>query len=109
MPSKRVVYECKYCGKDFAIWGECEEHEKSHLRDYRQADTNEIIRELKWLSDHAYGYHVGNLVGGIPVSNFENLMDEAAKRLEGKSRWRILNRAISAEKHQKSNIGQVEE
>ena len=54
-------------------------------RDYRQADTNEIIRELKWLSDHAYGYHVGNLVVGIPVSNFENLMDEAAKRLEGKS------------------------
>lgn len=46
------------------------------------ADTNEIIRELKWLSDHAYGYHVGNLVVGIPVSNFENLMDEAAKRLE---------------------------
>ena len=82
MPSKRVVYECKYCGKDFAIWNECEEHEKSHLRDYRQADTNEIIRGLKWLSDHAYGYHVGNLVVGIPVSNFENLMDEAAKRLE---------------------------
>ena len=46
MPSKRVVYECKYCGKDFEIWDECEEHEKSHLRNYRQADTNEIIREL---------------------------------------------------------------
>ena len=85
MPSKRVVYECKYCGKDFAIWDECEEHEKSHLRDYHQADTNEIIRELKWLGDHAYGYHVGNMVVGIPASNFENLMDEAAKRLEGKS------------------------
>lgn len=84
MLNKRVVYECKYCGKDFAIWDECEEHEKSHLRDYRQADTNEIIRELKWLSDHAYGYHVGNLVVGIPVSNFGNLMDEVAKRLEGK-------------------------
>lgn len=85
MPSKRVVYECKYCGKDFAIWDECEEHEKSHLRDYRQADTNEIIRELKWLSDHAHGYHIGNLVVGIPASNFANLMDEAAKRLEGEA------------------------
>lgn len=82
MPSKRVVYECKYCGKEFPLWDECDEHEQSHLCNYSQVDTKEIIQVLKWLSDHAYGYHVGNMVVGIPVSNFESLMDEAAKRLE---------------------------
>ena len=28
------------------------------------------------------GYHVGNRVLGMPVKNFENLMTEAARRLE---------------------------
>ena len=82
MPSKRVMYECKYCGKEFPSWDECEEHERSHLRDYHQADTKEIIEALRELGECAYGYHVGNMVAGIPVSNFTNLMDEAAKRLE---------------------------
>ena len=63
----------------------CEGHEKSHLRDYRQADTPEIIEELKQLGERAYSYHIGNLTVGIPTRNFESLMDEAAKRLEGKS------------------------
>ena len=85
MPSKRVVYECKYCGKDFAIWDECEEHEKSHLRNYQQEDTDEIIQVLRHLGEIAYGYHRGHMVFDMPVSNFESLMDEAAKRLEGKS------------------------
>lgn len=87
MPSKivRVLYECKHCGKEFEFWDECNEHEQSHIRDYKQADTQEIIEELKWLSDHSYGYHVGNLVVGIPASNFASLMDEAAKRLEGEA------------------------
>ena len=82
MPSKRVVYECKYCGKEFLFWKECDEHEQSHIRDYKQADTQEIIEELKQLGERAYSYHVGNLTVGIPTRNFECLMDEAAKRLE---------------------------
>lgn len=85
MPSKRVVYECKYCGKEFPIWDECEEHEQSHIRNYRQADTQEIIEELKRLEKCAYAYSVGNLTVGMPSRNFETLMREAAKRLEEKS------------------------
>ena len=85
MPNKRLVYKCtcKYCGKEFWSWDECEEHEKSHLRDYCQEDTEEIIRALKHLEEIAYGYHMGNMVFDMPVSNFESLMAEAAKRLEG--------------------------
>lgn len=82
MPSKRITYECKYCGKEFTGWDECEEHEQSHLRDYRQAETKEVIETLRYLGECAYGYHVGNLVAGIPVSNFTNLMEEVARRLE---------------------------
>ena len=82
MPSKRVVYECKYCGKKFSFWDECDEHEQSHIRDYQNADTEEIVEELKQLGERAYSYHVGNLTVGIPSRNFESLMNEAAKRLE---------------------------
>lgn len=85
MPSKRVTYECKYCGKEFVGWDECEEHEKSHLRNYQQEDTDEIIRALRHLGGIAYGYHMGHMVFDMPVSNFESLMDEAAKRLEEES------------------------
>lgn len=85
MPNKRVVYECKYCGKEFPIWDECAEHEQSHIRDYQQADTQEIIKELKQLEKRAYAYPVGNLTVGMPPRNFESLMSEAAKRLEGEA------------------------
>lgn len=84
MPNMRLVYkcDCKYCGKEFWSLDECEKHEKLHLRDYRQADTREIISALRHLGRIAYGYHMGNMVFDMPVSNFESLMDEAAKRLE---------------------------
>ncbi len=82
MPSKRTVYECEYCGKEFSFLDECDEHEQSHIRDYKQADTQEIIEELKQLGERAYSYHVGKLTVGIPTRNFKCLMNEAAKRLE---------------------------
>ena len=86
MPNKRVTYECKYCGKEFVGWDECEEHEKSHLRNYQQEDTEEIIRTCRALGEIAYGYHMGHMVFDMPVSNFESLMEATAKRLEeGKS------------------------
>lgn len=34
MPSKKVIYECKYCGKQYHDYEECEACEKSHLCDY---------------------------------------------------------------------------
>ena len=84
MPNRRFVYkcDCKYCGKEFWSWDECEEHEKSHLCNYSQVDTEEIIRVLRHLEEIAYGYHMGDMVFDMPVSNFESLMSEAAKRLE---------------------------
>nr|DAZ50913.1 MAG TPA: hypothetical protein [Caudoviricetes sp.] len=34
------------------------------------------------MSRAAHGYGIGNTVMGFPISNFESLMNEAAKRLE---------------------------
>lgn len=82
MASRKIVYECKYCGKEYTDIEECNEHEKSHIRDYCDANTQEIVDTLRQLSEIAYGYHIGNTVMGIPVASFESLMDEAAKRLE---------------------------
>lgn len=82
MPNKRVMYECKYCGKEFPGWDECEEHEHAHLCNYSNEDTKVVIELLRHLSENAYDYRIGDLVFGMPISNFESLMDEAAKRLE---------------------------
>lgn len=86
MPSKKIVYECKYCCKEYSNYGECEECEKSHLRDFSKADTQEIIAELRLIGEIACGYHVGYTVMGMPLRNFESLMEEAAKRLEAESK-----------------------
>ena len=82
MPSKKIMYECKYCGKEYSDYDECNEHEKTHISNFDNADTKEIIQKLRKLGESAYGYHVGNRVLGMPVKNFENLMTEAARRLE---------------------------
>lgn len=84
MANRRLVYkyECEYCGKEFLSWSECDEHEKSHLRNYQQEDTDEIIRVLRHLGEIAYGYHIGHMVFDMPVINFESLMEATAKRLE---------------------------
>jgi hypothetical protein len=84
MPNRRLVYkcDCEYCGKKFWSLSECEEHEKSHLRNYQQEDTDEIIRALRHLGEIAYRYHMGHMVFDMPVSNFESLMEATAKRLE---------------------------
>lgn len=84
MPNRRLVYkcDCEYCGKEFWSLSECEEHEKSHLRNYQQEDTDEIILALRHLGEIAYRYHMGHMVFDMPVSNFESLMEATAKRLE---------------------------
>ena len=82
MPSRKIVYDCKYCGKECTDIEECTEHEKSHILDYGDANTQEIIDTLRQLSERVQGYHIGNNVIGIPIRNFETLMYETAKRLE---------------------------
>lgn len=82
MANKKVIYACDYCGKEYGNFDECEKHEKTHIRSYKDADTNEIVNALRELGENAYGYHIGSMVIGMPVSNFESLLNEAAKRLE---------------------------
>ena len=82
MPSKKVMYECKYCGKEYLDYDECKEHEETHVLNFDNVDTKEIVQRLRELGESAYVYHVGNRVMGITTKNFENLMTEAARRLE---------------------------
>ena len=72
MPSKKTVYECKYCRKEFTDYDECEE----------QVDNARIAKELRLLGEIASGYHIGGMVMGMALKNYENLMEEAANRLE---------------------------
>lgn len=81
MPCMKTIYTCKYCDKEFMNETECAEHEDSHIKKYDDASNEEIAKELESLSDSAYGWHMNDMVIGIPVSNFENLLDVAAKRL----------------------------
>lgn len=82
MPSKKIIYKCKYCNEEFDDFDECSVHEKSHLRNFKDADTQDIIDQLRKIGQLAYGYHIGYEVMGMPVSNFESLMNEAVERLE---------------------------
>ena len=79
----RIKYQCNYCGKLFDTQWEREDHEiENHLIDYSLKDNATIVEELRELSNRAYGYNIYNEVCGMPVSNFESLMDTAANRLE---------------------------
>jgi hypothetical protein len=82
MPSKKIVYECKYCRKEFTDYDECEEHEHTHICAYDEVDNVRIAKELRLLGEIASGYHIGGMVMGMPLKNYENLMEEAANRLE---------------------------
>lgn len=82
MPNKKITYTCEYCYREFNTITECEAHECTHRHSYENDKTEKIIEELRGLSRAAYEYKIGNTVMGFPISNFESLMDEAAKRLE---------------------------
>ena len=81
MPSKKIVYECKYCRKEFTDYDECGEHEHTHICAYDEVDNVRIAKELRLLGEIASGYHIGGMVMGMPLKNYENLMEEAANRL----------------------------
>lgn len=84
MPHKKIIYECKYCRKNFSEYSECELHEKSHIQSYKDADTKEIADKLREIKDRVYGYNIGSMVLGVPAETFESLLAEAADRLEFK-------------------------
>lgn len=79
--NKKTYYECEFCGKSFDTEEECEKHEKTHIEDYSESSNKNIAKELDRLSLIAYDYRIGYSVIGMPIANFEYLMDEAAKRL----------------------------
>lgn len=82
MPRKLVTFECKYCNKAFDDYNECEEHEETHIRDYSDAEIEEIVAKLRELSDLAPSYHIGGMVFGLPANSVQSLLETAAKRLE---------------------------
>lgn len=75
-------YYCDLCGKEFDMAEECEKHERTHYTNWEEADNNKIIEELRRLSEGVYDYRVNGTVLGYFVSDFSNLIHEAAKRLE---------------------------
>lgn len=79
--NKVVTYSCEYCGKEFYSEEECEEHEKTHIIDYKDKSNEEIAELLSDLSDMAYDYHIGGQTMGMPIRNFKSLMDTAAARI----------------------------
>ncbi len=99
MPSKKIMYECKYCGKEYSDYDECKEHEETHVLNFDNVDTKEIVQRLRELGESAYGYHVGNRVLGIPAKNFENLMTEAARRLEEQDKVVEQLKSVSYERY----------
>lgn len=81
---RKKTYVCKYCGKEFSTMCDCRIHEKDHIEtffDFFEKSNMKIAHELYGLYCSAYRYQVGDSVMGMPVTNFENLMREAARRL----------------------------
>lgn len=74
-------YYCELCGEVFDTAEECKKHERTHCTNWEEADNKKIAEELRHLSDDAYNYRINGTVLGYFVSDFSNLMDEAAKRL----------------------------
>ena len=78
------IYKCEVCDMTFENETDCKCHEETHLYDYKHASNKTIADALYTMSDSAYGYRIGSTVMGIPISNFESLLKEAAKRLKDK-------------------------
>lgn len=74
-------YYCDLCDKEFDTEEECKEHESTHYTNWEEADNSKISEELHNLSKSVFDYRHSRTVLGYFVSDFSNLMHEAAKRL----------------------------
>lgn len=79
---KTEKYCCDLCGDEFDTEEECEAHEAKHYTNWGKADNKQIAKDLRYISDTAHDYRFGEMVLGYFLSDFEALMDEAAKRIE---------------------------
>ena len=80
--NKCTIYYCDYCGKEFGCEADCLEHEKAHVAYYSHFSNKELSNVLENLSNHACEFHMFGEVAGMPLHSFENLMNEAAKRIK---------------------------
>lgn len=79
-------YYCDLCGLGFDRRKECEEHERQHHTNWKETDNKRIAEALYDLSDGVFDYRANGTVLGYFVSDFSNLMHEAAKRLGGENK-----------------------
>lgn len=79
--NKKTVFVCEYCGLVFDKKADCEKHEEIHIEDFSKKSNKEISDRLYHLYSFGEKYRIGNKVLGMPITNFENLMCEAAKRM----------------------------
>ena len=79
---KTEKYCCELCDEEFDTEEERLEHEAKHYTKWEEADNKKIAENLRYISDNAYTYSVWGTVLGYFASDFELLMNEAAKRLE---------------------------
>ena len=78
---KMTSYLCDYCGAAFASEEVCREHEGTHTHDHSGWSDRELSDALAELADEAYTYQAFNMVCGLPLEDFSNLMTVAARRL----------------------------
>lgn len=81
--NKCTVYYCDYCGEKFDCEADCLEHEESHVTYYYYMSDKELSNVLEDLSNRACELHTFGRIAGMPLHSFENLMEEAAKRIKG--------------------------
>lgn len=82
--TKKMVFVCDYCGAEFENENECKECERNHIKNYSESSNEDIAKELRRLELIAYDYRIYDSVMGMPITNFENLMREAVRRLNEK-------------------------
>lgn len=82
--NKKIVFVCEYCGAEFENEADCKECERSRIKDYSGLSNQDIAKEFRHLELIAYDYRICDSVMGMPITNFENLMREAVRRLNEK-------------------------
>ena len=82
--NERTMYFCSYCGMEFYNKKACLVHEEKHIEYNEQCSNETLSNELRNLANRACDYRVHGKVVGIPLYLFQDIMNEAAKRIADK-------------------------